>query len=384
MNGHILRSELFEELFVQPAAHDAGGALGAALCAYHQDAPQSLPRHRLQHVFWGTHVGSDAEIATTLDRWSSFLEFEKEEDVARKAARILADGAVIGWIQGRSEFGPRALGNRSILADPRPAENKLRINQMIKKREQYRPFAPAVLAEKLAAYFDVPAGQPEFPFMVIVVPVLEHARQILGATTHVDGTARVQTVSSTTNPLFGNLIRNFGEITGVPVLLNTSFNNNAEPIVDSLDDAVVCFLTTGLDFLVAGNYVVRRKTGQELENQIFGCAIDLPPWRKLVRRPIRSEGSHNWEYLLQSTKSSFFGRRDLPLSEHLFRLLAASTPDVTVEDILLRLAIPSESRMALRAELVGLWSERAITVFPTRTLPAHPGMRSAAHIWTVG
>ena len=166
---------------------------------------------------------------------------------------------MIGWVQGRSEFGPRALGNRSILADPRPAGNMTRINAMIKKREGYRPFAPSVMEEHVRDYFELPDEVASLPYMIFVVPVRVDRRSLLGAVTHVDGSARVQTVSRTDNERFWQLLRAFGDLTGVPVLLNTSFNNNAEPIVDTLDEAVTCYLTTGLDYLVAGDYLVTRR-----------------------------------------------------------------------------------------------------------------------------
>src|SRR6185436_19009401 len=142
MNGKILYSGLFDDIFVQPAAHDAGCALGAALLAYQEIGP--LSNDQVQHVYWGTDIGDDASIAQHLLAWNPFIAFEKSPDIARHTAQLMAEGAVVGWMQGRSEFGPRALGNRSILADPRPQQNKHRTNQMVKKREGYRPFAPSV------------------------------------------------------------------------------------------------------------------------------------------------------------------------------------------------------------------------------------------------
>src|SRR5262249_1296171 len=244
LNGKLLYSGLFDDVFIQPAAHDAGCALGSAMHAYLQ-AKGSLSRPRLDHVFWGSDAGADDEIESTLSRWTELVEFEKVDNVAERAAQLLAGGSVIGWVQGRSEFGPRALGNRSILADPRPAENKRVINAMVKKREGYRPFAPSVPEEDAADIF-VPPPMKTAPFMIFVVDVREHQRALLGAVTHVNGSARVQTVSRSTNARYHRLLAEFKALTGVPVLLNTSFNNNAEPIVDSVEDAVVCYLTTGL------------------------------------------------------------------------------------------------------------------------------------------
>jgi carbamoyltransferase len=226
MNGKIARSGMFEEIFVQPAAHDAGCALGAALAVSVPDGAAPRPR-RLSSVYWGRDVGDDRAIRAELDRWSPWLTVERSADVARTAASLIAGGAVIGWVQGRSEFGPRALGHRSILADPRPAENKDRINRMVKKREAYRPFAPSVLEERAHEFFVLPQAASTLGFMVIVLEVREDRRELLGAITHVDGTARVQTVSRAASPRYWDVIHAFGELTGVPVLLNTSFNNNA-------------------------------------------------------------------------------------------------------------------------------------------------------------
>src|SRR6185295_12939378 len=204
------------------SSHDGGCAIGAAFYS------QITDNGRIEDVYWGTDVGGDDEIAATLNQWRNLIDFERVDDVAARSAQLLADGRVLGWVQGRSEFGPRALGNRSILADPRPAENKDLINRMIKKRESYRPFAPAVLDENADEYFEIPIRNMRFPFMSFTVRVRPEKRELLGATTHVDGTARIQTVSRNKNPLFWKLIDEFGSITGVRVLLNTSFNNNVE------------------------------------------------------------------------------------------------------------------------------------------------------------
>ena len=186
----------------------------------------------MDHVFLGTPVGDTDSVRNMLADWGDAITFEQCDDVTKFAAREMERGAVIGWVQGRSEFGPRALGNRSILADPRPAENKSRINAMVKKREGYRPFAPSILEERVAEYFDLTTQTRQFPYMIFILDVLEEKRSLLGAITHVDGTARLQTVSQKTNPMYWNLIHEFEKLAGVPIVLNTSFNNNAEPIVE--------------------------------------------------------------------------------------------------------------------------------------------------------
>jgi decarbamoylnovobiocin carbamoyltransferase/7-O-carbamoyltransferase len=254
LNGKLLRGGLFEDVFAHPAAHDAGAALGAALAV-----ATDLPKRRIRHVFWGPALPPAGAVERILDRWSTFIHYGRSGDVAADTARLLAEGKVVGWVQGRSEFGPRALGNRSILADPRPSANRDRVNRMIKQRETYRPFAPSVQAEHLREYFEFPDAVPVPDFMVFTVPVRPDKRDVLGAVTHVDGSARVHAVDRAVNPLFWRLLGGFAAHTGVPVLLNTSFNNHAEPIVDSVADAVRCFLTTGLDHLVVGDLVVGKR-----------------------------------------------------------------------------------------------------------------------------
>src|SRR6266498_2733237 len=265
LNGRILASGWFDELFVHPASHDAGAALGAAVLSLLgqrqgvRTPSPSIPPLVPGGVYWGPDIGAPAAIRKELDRWHGFLEWEECGSSPARAAALLAEGAVLGWARGRSEFGPRALGNRSILADPRPAENQERVNRLVKKRESFRPFAPAVLAEAAHEYFEIPPTDCPLDFMSCVVRVRSDKRRLLGAVTHVDGTARIQTVTRETNEPFWRLISRFGDLTGVPVLLNTSFNNHAEPIVQSAGDAIVCFLTTQLDYLFLDDVLVRRK-----------------------------------------------------------------------------------------------------------------------------
>jgi len=269
-NGALLLSGDFDEVFAHPAAHDGGAAVGAAMVASGEPIRSSTT---LTSVFFGPSVGDEREIESRLTTWQPALRFCRLDDPCRHAAAALANGACIGWVQGRSELGPRALGHRSILADPRPAGNKDRINAVVKKREGYRPFAPSVLAERLHEIFDVPA-HANLPFMIFNVPVRSEWRAELQAVTHVDGSARVQGVSAESDPLFHRLIAEFGVLTNVPVLLNTSFNNHAEPIVQTIDDAVACFLTTELDFVVIGDHLVERDVPMA---QLANCAIVTVP-----------------------------------------------------------------------------------------------------------
>ncbi|MEU7146052.1 carbamoyltransferase C-terminal domain-containing protein [Nocardia sp. NPDC046473] len=259
LNGRLIRSGLFDETFFDPAAHDAGAAAGAALKVCQQEAPARFRSSPLRHLFLGPLPTSREPAETTLRRWGDFVEFRKSQDVCKETATFIAAGEIVAWVRGAAEFGPRALGHRSILADPRPESNKNRINAAVKKREGYRPFAPSVLEEYADKFFDIPPAAPDLYYMIAIVEVQPEFRELLGAVTHVDGTARVQVVNRATNDAYWQLIHDFGEITGVPVVLNTSFNNNAEPIVQTVDDAVVAFLTTDLDALVVDDWVVRKR-----------------------------------------------------------------------------------------------------------------------------
>ena len=250
MNGRILLETPFEEFFAPPAASDAGTALGAAL--YVGSCVLGLPRPKGNYVYLGPEF-DEREIEAALRR--SGLGYSRPADIARHTAEQIASGRIVGWFQGRMECGPRALGNRSILADPRSPESKPRLNEKVKHREPFRPFAPSVLAERSGEYFA--SGYPS-PVMLLVFDVLEHRRDELPAITHVDGTARVQTVSREENPTYWRLISAFDELTGVPMVVNTSFNDNDEPIVCTPTDAIRCFLKTDLDGLAIGPFWVDR------------------------------------------------------------------------------------------------------------------------------
>lgn len=252
MNGRLLRESPFEEIFVQPAAGDDGIAIGAALQLYH--GLTGKPRgDALAHVYLGPEHG-DAAIRRFLDM--AKLPYERAENVEERTAELLAEGKIVGWYQGRMEFGPRALGSRSILADPTRPDMKDLLNKYVKHREDFRPFAPSVLEEHAADYF---TGCTRSPYMLFVHPVETHQRERVPAITHIDGTARVQTVSKASNPRYHALIGAFARRRGVPMVLNTSFNVMGEPIVNTPEDAVRCFYSTGLDALVMGDYVLLKE-----------------------------------------------------------------------------------------------------------------------------
>ncbi len=360
MNGKILYSGLFDDVFVQPAAHDAGCALGAALLASYEAGASPNTSDQLQHVYWGTDLGDDAAIADQLRAWQAFLSFEKSPDIARQTAQLMAQGAVVGWMQGRSEFGPRALGNRSILADPRPSDNKDRINQMVKKREGYRPFAPSVLEEDARLYFDLPEGTDKLPFMIFVVTVRPDMRQQLGAITHVDGTARVHTVSKQSNPRYWEVIHAFKEITGVGVLLNTSFNNNVEPIVDSVEDGIVSFLTTGLDYLVVGDYLAKKRAASWEEQ--LSMNVSLPPYVRLTQT--RSFIEPERMAATCEVRTSYDSRVCASMSDDLCNLLMNLDGEKSIRELFRNNHINGESEQNLIQEMMGLWSQRLIKLCP--------------------
>jgi carbamoyltransferase len=259
-NARILKETPFEQLFVQPAAGDSGGALGAALWAY--NCLFGKPRNfTMQHAYWG-RSDSDSEISDFLrQNGIPFRCFENDDELLDGVVERIIQGKVIGWSQGRFEWGPRALGNRSILADPRNPDMKDIVNAKIKFREPYRPFAPSVLSEYAEKYFDLPQAKCHHParYMLYVVPVRESQRNTLPAITHVDGTGRLQTVFRDQSPRYYRLIERFGQATGVPVLLNTSFNLKGEPIVNTPANAFDTFSKSEMDSLVLENFLVEKK-----------------------------------------------------------------------------------------------------------------------------
>jgi carbamoyltransferase len=251
-NGKITRNTPFKMVYIPSAGHDAGTAAGAALYVHHQ-LLKNTNRQEIWHAYTGSRF-SDDEIKAVLDaKGISYKEYSDSDLFDRVSDRIINSG-VIGWFQGRAEFGPRALGNRSILVDPRRADAKDLLNAKIKRRESFRPFAPSILAEYVDEYFEV---NDRVPFMEKVFPIKKSKWEIIPAVTHVDGTGRLQSVEKECSARYHALISRFNEKTGVPVLLNTSFNEN-EPIVNTPSEALDCYLRTKMDMLVMGNIVVER------------------------------------------------------------------------------------------------------------------------------
>lgn len=258
-NQSVIESGLFDEVFIQPAANDAGTSLGAALYA-----SQKLPNLSTQVPSHPAYLGPiyrqgdlDAAVKTTLPPGFTVAH---TDDPPETAAQLLAQDHVIGWFQGRCEFGPRALGNRSILASPMNAANTTRVNALIKRREEFRPLAPAVTEEDATDYFQLhPAGRSVYPYMLVTVTVRPERASQIPAVVHADGTARIQTVARDANPAFWSLLKSLKERTGIPVVLNTSFNGPDEPIVCTPEDAIRTFVACGLDALVIGNSVIRKQ-----------------------------------------------------------------------------------------------------------------------------
>ncbi|MEX0608604.1 MAG: carbamoyltransferase [Balneolaceae bacterium] len=286
-NGVIQKEKIFDEIYVQPAAGDAGGATGAALAAYHIyfEKPRIPERpDAMKGSFLGPQF-EEFELLTSIQKFKPVYKKLTEDQLYTEVANLLADGNVIGWFQGRMEFGPRALGNRSILADPRNPEMQKKLNLKIKYRESFRPFAPSVLAEDVAEYFEM---NSESPYMLFVQPVkkslrnelpqdyhrlplrekMEFQRSAYPAITHIDFSARIQTVHRQTNLRYWNLIKAFKEQTGCGMVVNTSFNVRGEPIVCTPEDAYRCFMNTEMDYLIIGEYVFAKNNQPEWKKKL--------------------------------------------------------------------------------------------------------------------
>jgi carbamoyltransferase len=252
MNGKILLHTPFKNIFVQPAAGDSGTAVG--VCYYIHNMILQQPRaFVMEHAYTGPEFGN-GQIEEMLNQSGLLYRKLADGELTQMAAQAISEGKIVGWFQGRMEFGPRALGNRSIIVDPRRPEMKDTLNARIKKREPFRPFAPSILEERVGEYFEQTHPSPT---MLMVYQVKKGKQSTIPAVTHVDGSGRLQTVSRATNPRYFQLISDFEKLTGVPVVLNTSFNED-EPIVCSPVEALNCFQRTRMDVLFLGNYMVQR------------------------------------------------------------------------------------------------------------------------------
>ncbi len=288
-NGRILEEKIFDKIWIQPAAGDAGGALGAALAGWHIWKGKERIVKQQPDAMKGAYLGpefNNRQVENVARNYSAkYTYFEDFEELAKKVAKHIDEGKVIGWFQGRMEYGPRALGNRSILGDARSPEMQKKMNLKIKYREGFRPFAPTVLEEDMGNYFEI--DEPS-PYMLLVIPVKEerrkpeppgydnmelydrlyHVRSDVPAITHIDYSARIQSVHKDTNPRYWTVINEFKKLTGYGVIVNTSFNVRGEPIVCTPDDGFRCFMRTEMDFLVMGNYIFDKKDQQKLKEDI--------------------------------------------------------------------------------------------------------------------
>ena len=289
VNGILIKEKIFDKIYIQPAAGDAGGALGSAFCAWHLYHSKERNISDNKDSMKGSYLGpkfSDKEIENDFQKIGANFTKLSEKNLIDKVAFCLADGLAIGWMQGRMEFGPRALGARSIIADPRSPNMQKKLNLKVKFRESFRPFAPSIIFEDLNQWFDL---NIESPYMLLVTEVKKNIRKIIShkekklfgidslniprssipAVTHVDYSARIQTVHKETNPIYHSLISRFKEITGCPILVNTSFNVRGEPIVCSTLDAFKCFMGTDLDILVVGNFILEKNNQDPKLKEIY-------------------------------------------------------------------------------------------------------------------
>jgi carbamoyltransferase len=330
--GRIAESGRFDEVFVHPASHDAGCAVGAALAV--DEAARSRPRRRIRTVAWGRTMSTD------LSRWDDVVEtVEPAAELETWAARQLAGGRLLPWVDGRAEFGPRALGHRSLLADPREFATRQLINRTVKRREEFRPFAPVVRAERIHDYFEVPPGiDPSF--MSYAVRVRPEWADRLKAITHVDGTARLQSVAPDQQPRLCRLLDRFEALSGVGVLLNTSLNVAGEPIVDRLDDVVAFLLTTGIEHAVVDGTVLRARP-----DAADRLAVVVPDDARLTRYRHRGELTHRIE-------------RGGPVRSHRTLSAAAFAALLAADGRTSFGSLCDDS--ALRAELGALWRDRLI------------------------
>jgi carbamoyltransferase len=340
MIGRLQRELKLENLFVQPAADDSGIAIGAAYAGL--DAAGVRARRGLPHVFLGPDIGDPA---AAIDEWAGWITAEKRADPAGTVAALLVAGAVVGVARGPMEFGPRALGNRSILADPRRADAKDRVNRLVKSRESFRPFAPAVIEEDAARFFELDLPAPAYRFMTSVTRVRPEWQARLPAVTHVDGSARLQTVAADASPFLHAVLRRFGDLTCVPVLLNTSLNNNREPVVASASDAIVFLLTSGVDCLLLGDFIVRRSPTEARRKLLHAATFTL--------RPGCFAAANGATYVVTGPSG-----RPTPIGRAAFdtitRDAGAAAPADALDDLQL------------------LWAERLITVTPTTQRTEEP------------
>jgi carbamoyltransferase len=354
VNGRVLYSGLFDRVFVHPAAYDSGCAVGAALLAS-QDLGCPSPPSQLRNVFWGAKVGDEKAVEAELKTWSGFLKIDRPADVLAHVAQLLDEGALIGWIQGPAEFGSHALGNRNVFADPRSAENTLRIHQALSRGETFRPLAALVLEEHAREWCDLPPGTNSLPFQNIAARIRDDKHALLASALQPDGYARMQTVSPESNLRLWELITAFGKQTGVAALLTASFNNSFEPAVESVADGVACFLTSKLDCLVIEDFVATRVTAS-WEN----LYLSLPPYVQITRaKGLRERKAGIPHDEIRSTYIPGFSKR---ISPELGAALIELDRPTPVRTYLQQASQTTDS--PLMNELLDLWAKRMIVLSP--------------------
>ena len=263
INGQIIGKTGYKNIWIQPNASDGGASMGAALYFYHHLLGRKK-RYEIKHSYLGPGY-SDDHIRRYLDQEKvEYVEYKDNKELTLKTAKLISDDKIIGWFQGRMEWGPRALGARSILANPCNPEMKDIINSRVKHRQEFRPFAPAVIADAASQYFDINGDIPvPAEYMLMVYPVIEDKKNEIPSVTHVDGTGRLQVVKKERNSLYYQLIKDFGNISDVPIVINTSFNVRGEPIVATPEDAYRCMMSTGIDYLVMGKYIIAKQKNEQ-------------------------------------------------------------------------------------------------------------------------
>lgn len=356
-NGKLAETDLFELVFIMPGCTDASLAIGAAFKPWRAPDAPPVPANAIAHCYWGPSIEQADELATQLRPWETLLSIEYKEDIVDQAATHLAAGGTLGWMQGRMEFGPRALGNRSILADPRPASNKDLVNALIKNRESYRPFAVSICEESLSDFLDDTEVITSKAFMTSTAQVRSERRDELAAVTHINGSVRMQTVNAEQNQRYYALLERFGSLTGVPALLNTSFNSNGEPIVCTAEEGITCMLTSGLKVLAIGDYWIRKR--ENWKSSLPLLKPSLPPTTQvsignLGETPIREGG-------LQHFISN--GIHHLPLERETAHVLCDANGLTSIDDIISTLGL-SSLKQRIADDLFSLWSKRLIFLRP--------------------
>jgi carbamoyltransferase len=358
-NACILYSGLFESVFVHPAAYDSGCAIGAALLASEDMGAPSVGT-RIGSLRWGSELGSAGTIDEGLGHWAGLLRAEREDDVARRTAELIAGGAVVAWLQGRSDFGSHALGSRNVLADPRSVESRGRVHAALGRAETYRPLALLIPEEDVGLWCDLPGSMKGLPFPSYAVPIHKSRKASIEGAMQGDGAARLQTVSEQSGERLWSLLRSFGELTGTAALLSASFNSAVEPVVESLDDGVTSFLSSGVDYLVAGDRIA-EKAALSLDEQL-ALQVSLPPYAQLVRTRGLTERSRRSSADEIRTTTNPETRQ--PVSPELAALLWSIDEEATVRDLLRRGSLDGEASRRLTDELMELWKRRLVVLRP--------------------